>query len=193
MARKNSIENFRKVKPKKKKTMKVPSLTFVNDVPGFFERFGIKMDGSVTRMIQSIGERINEATDPLSYANTLIVQLGGQPIVSYNFTEVDMTAKHIILNAFRNPLGFDPMDAQQQAVTYVAGKRASDPWMFVTGDTKVSTSTDGVQDKKARAMQIYLECKDMPVKHVTERIMTELGITYANAYYYVRGFNKQFA
>lgn len=195
MAKKTTKDNFRITRPtqSRKKTMRVLSQNFVGNIPGFFERFGVRMDGSPTRMLLTIGDRIREASDPLGYANGLIAQLGGLPVTSTNFTVVDMTAKHIILHAFNNPLGYDPQLAQAGATAYVNLKQKDHPWMFTTGETKVNSTTSETNDKKTRALQIYTECKDMPVKHVCERIMKELDITYANAYYYVRGFNKQFA
>jgi hypothetical protein len=151
----------------------------------------------VVRAIQTVGENIAEATDPLGYANAVIVSLGGQE--QLDFPTARIMAKALIEKAV-NGEKFVPEQALEYAAERVEKLRKEHPWTFAqpadvpagstttvvrAGKTKgrKAVTADG-KSKKDQALKICNENSSLDNGALAKMISEQLGITYANAYYY---------
>jgi hypothetical protein len=158
------------------------------DVQSVLKKYDINPEASVHRAIQNVGFRIDEATDPLEVSNQIIKQLGGwfikderdAPIIAKCLVE-----QAVIFNTQKRD--YDPVDAMRIAELKLADMKAKHPYMFVMKEKtmEATTATKRGGDKKAKALEIFESNRDKKASDVAKLIQVELGITFANAYYYV--------
>lgn len=161
------------------------------DVQSVFKKYGIEPNGSINRVIQNISARISEASDPLVYSNRIISQLGGKANV--DSVEAPIIAKCLVEQAVIKQQDYNPADAQIVAQQKLDAIKEKMPYLFnmkersveatVTTASKPSTARGG--DKKAKALAIFEANRDKKPSDVAKLIQVELGISFANAYYYV--------
>jgi hypothetical protein len=158
------------------------------DVQSVLKKYDINPEASVHRAIQNVGFRIEESTDPLAVSNQIIKQLGGwfikderdAPIIAKCLVEQAM-----IFNMQKQE--YDPVDAMRIAELKLADMKAKHPYMFVMKEKtmEAATATNRGGDKKAKALEIFESNRGKKASDVAKLIQVELGITFANAYYYV--------
>lgn len=157
------------------------------DVRSVFKTCGIKPEGSLSRNIQNVGSRISESTNPHAESNDIIKRLGGSYCIDP--IEAPIIAKVMVEQAITFTLEkreFDPNQAMNIAKVKVADMKAKHPYLFVMKENSVNTATKpAVNDKKARALAIFEANRGKKPSDVAKLIQVELGITFANAYYYV--------
>lgn len=153
------------------------------------KQYGIKTD-SVVKAIQQVGEDIGLSSDPLSYANSIISDLGGSD--QYDLASARIIAKALVEQAIIQP-DYDRPEAIAVADSKLEKIKKTMPYVFNPDEVASSTSTTRVKaikstksnDKKDRAKAIFDANKDKTNGEIAQMIASDLNITYANAYYYV--------
>lgn len=159
------------------------------DVQSVFTKYGIDPNQSIHRSIQTVGTEITDSSDPLFQSNEIIRKLGGTAIV--NPIEAPIIAKSMVEQAILFTLQkreFDPKQAMELAVMKVADLKVKHPYLFVMKESDmeaVAKPTSRGGDKKARALAIFEANRGKSASDVAKLIQVDLGITFANAYYYV--------
>jgi hypothetical protein len=153
------------------------------------KQYGIKTD-SVVKAIQQVGEDIGLSSDPLSYANSIISDLGGSD--QYDLASARIIAKALVEQAIIQP-EYDRPEAIAVADSKLEKIKRTMPYVFNPDEVATSTSRTKVKaiksgksnDKKDRAKTIFDANKDKTNGEIAQMIASDLNITYANAYYYV--------
>jgi hypothetical protein len=160
------------------------------DIQSVFKKFDIDPKGSINKTIYNISMKISEAQDPLVYSNRIISQLGGVANVDYN--EAPIIAKCLVEQAVVMYPNYDPVAAQAIAQQKLDAIKVKMPYLFNMKEKTVEATATNTQaankrggDKKARALAIFEANRDKKPSDVAKLIQVELGITFANAYYYV--------
>ena len=157
------------------------------DVKSVFKTCDVTPEGSLNRNIQNVSNRITDSTNPHAESNDIIKRLGGSYCVDP--VEAPIIAKIMVEQAISFTLqrrDFDPDHAMKIAKVKVADMKAKHPYLFVMKENSVNTATKpAVNDKKARALAIFEANRGKKPSDVAKLIQVELGITFANAYYYV--------
>jgi hypothetical protein len=167
-------------------------MTAVINAKQVLKTYGIK-EGSVVRAIQQVGEDIGLSSDPLSYANSIISDLGGTD--QYDLASARIIAKALVEQAMTQE-EYDRPEAVVIADTKLDKIRKTMPYVFAESEAAAdqisSTTTSRVKiksvktnDKKPKAKAIFDANKDKTNGEIAQMIAAELEITYANAYYYV--------
>ena len=159
------------------------------DVQSVFKKYNINPNGSIHRSIEEIGTDILESSDPLVISNQIICKLGGTAIG--NLTDASITAKCMVEQAILFTLQgrtFDPKQAMEHAAIKIADMKVKHPYFFVMEESSMEATVKSAKrsgDKKARALEIFEANRGKKASDVAKLIQVELGITFANAYYYV--------
>ena len=163
------------------------------DVQSVFKKFSINPKGSINRTIQSVSDKISEASDPLVYSNRIISMLGG--VANVDTREAPIIAKCLIEQAVLMNDNYDPVAAQAIAEQKLERIKVNMPYIFKK-ENSVEAATHSSStarpagskrgaDKKAKALAIFEANRDKKPSDVAKLIQVELGISFANAYYYV--------
>ena len=143
------------------------------------------------RAVQDVGERIMADSNPLHYANTLILKLGGKE--QQDFPTARIIAKALVEQACSGDK-YDSTNAMVYATEKVAKLRKDIPFVFAEkGDSDTGSlsapakpkKTRGGGDKKVQALQICEANSALTNGQLAKLIEKEMGISYANAHYYV--------
>ena len=154
------------------------------DVQSVFKKYEINPKGSINRAIVSVSDRISEASDPLALSNSIIKQLGCTPM-SCNI-DAPIIAKALIEQAILMQADYVPDAAFKVAEDKLNKMKVNHPYMFVMKEKQLeATANKPTNDKKARALEIFEANRGKKPSDVAKLIQVELGITFANAYYYV--------
>jgi len=166
-------------------------MTAVINAKLVLKTYGIK-EGSVVRAIQQVGEDIGLSSDPLTYANSIISDLGGTD--QYDLASARIIAKALVEQAMTQE-EYDRPEAIVIADQKLEKIRKTMPYVFAESEAaedQSSTSTRKVRissvksnDKKPKAKAIFDANKDKSNGEIAQMIAADLEITYANAYYYV--------
>lgn len=149
---------------------------------------------SELRLIMSVSDSIQNSTDPLRQANSLITSFGIAPIAEV--VDASTVAACLAEFAYKNS-EFDV----NAAIPYIEKryKKLAEkvPYGHKEKEIKLQPLTEGqgvevVSDKKAKALAIYEEFVGKINNHqITKKISEQLGISMGNASYYVnRVFKK---
>jgi hypothetical protein len=157
------------------------------------KKIDINPRAGAIRAVQAVGEMIQTAPDPLSVANAVIVELGGNE--ELDFPTARITAKAFVERAVRAVEAgekFDPTSAQVYATEKVLKLRGQQPEVFTktAADAAAAPKKRGRPatnggDLKAKAMAICAANKSLTNGEIAQLVQKELSITYSNAYYYV--------
>lgn len=150
---------------------------------------------SELRLIQSVSNTIQDATDPLRQANSFITSFGVAPIADVHDARV--VALCLAEFAYKS----DEFTVEK-AIPYVEKRYekliAKMPFGHKELVVKLQPLVEGqsvevVSDKKAKALAIFNEFNGKINAHqITKKIAEELGLTMGNASYYVnRVFKKK--
>lgn len=162
------------------------------DISTVFKNCGVNPNGSINRNIQNVSNYISESTNPHARANEIIKRLGGTHCL--DSAEASIIAKVMVERAIAatvQKVEYDPAQAMVVAKDKVAEMREKLPYIFVmkenpvTAATTTQTSASSANDKKARALAIFEANRGKKPSDIAKLIQVELGITFANAYYYV--------
>jgi hypothetical protein len=156
------------------------------------KQFDIDPKVGKQRAVQTIGEMITSAPDPLSVANSVLVAFGGAEVL--DFPTARITAKALVEQAVEAGEAFDLDKAQAYAAEKVQKLRGEQPEVFVktVADAasepkrrgRPSTKTASGESLKDKALKICADNASMTNAQLAKLIQTELKITYSNAYYY---------
>ena len=153
------------------------------------KKFDIDPKAGKQRAIQAIGEMIQTAPDPLSMANSVIVELGGAEVL--DFPTARITAKALVEQAVEAGDTFNPEAAQAYATEKVAKLRGQQPEVFTktAADAAAATKKRGRPatnggDLKKKALEICRANAGMTNAQLAQMISRELSISYSNSYYY---------
>lgn len=153
------------------------------DVQSVFKKYDIDPNASVIRAVQKVGDRITDAPDPSAMSNQIIKQLGGKYVVGT--VDATIIAKALMEQAIINKANYNPEAALVVAEGKLSIMKIKHPYMFVMKESEMEAVAKPVNDKKARALAIFEANRDKKPSDVAKLIQVELGITFANAYYYV--------
>lgn len=154
------------------------------DVQSVFDKYDINPYGSLNRAIIQVSNMIEDSQDPLAKSNQIIKQLGCTPL-SCNI-EAPIIAKCLIEQAILMKADYTPEFAFKRAEQKLADLKAKHPSIFVMKEKQLeATANKPANDKKARALAIFEANRGKKPSDIAKLIQVELGITFANAYYYV--------
>lgn len=159
------------------------------DVQSVFKKYKIDPSRSINRLIQDLSTSISESSDPLVYSNHIINQLGCRPFL--NLHDASIIAKCLVQSAVVRGKEYNADEALVAAEAKLANLRENHPYLFVMKEssnmeaTATTSTTKRGGDKKAKALAIFEANRDKKASDVAKLIQVELGITFANAYYYV--------
>ena len=153
----------------------------------------------VIRAIQTVGQNIQESSDPIGYANAVITSLGG--VDQYDFPSARIMAKALVEKAVSGDT-YVPEEAVKYAEEKIQKLRSDVNTAFLfaedkkdvdpeTGEQlpakqkgrKSAVMSDG-KSKKESALAICKANSSLENAALAGMIQKELKITYANAYYY---------
>ena len=148
----------------------------------------IPFNQTVHHAIARTGDLIDNAGYPLGKANFLIKQLGGQEVD--NIVIAKLMAKSLIEQVYISKEDYNSDLAIVVAKAKVDKILHNSPYILQTSEP-VAASTP-VSDKKAAARAIFDRMQGSTSGEIAKVIQNELGITNANARYYVdRVFKKE--
>jgi len=154
------------------------------DVQSVLKKYSIDPKGSLNRAIVKISDDISEAQDPLALSNKIIKQLGCSP-VECNI-DAPIIAKCLIEQAILMDEDYEPTFAFKKAEEKLANMKVKHPYIFAMKENEMTAAAaKPTNDKKARALAIFEANRGKTPSDVAKLIQVELGITFANAYYYV--------
>lgn len=164
-------------------------------VAAALKKFDIDPKFGATRAIQTVGEMITGSPDPLTMANSVIVELGGSEELS--FPEARIKAKSFVEQAVLNVDTFNPEEAEKIAANKVVQLVRKMPELKAeTAVSSVSaakstgkrgrpaTKTADGSSLKAKAVGICEANASLTNAQLAQMIQKELKISYSNAYYY---------
>lgn len=164
------------------------------NVQNVLKQFDIDPRLGVNRVIQEVGQQINEATDPLGYANAIVIAFGGAE--QLDFPTARIMAKSLVEQAISGNK-FEVDTALKIAEEKVAKLRKDQNWLFKSEEPSAESTkpvkakgrksarmADG-QSKKSLALKMCEANSSLENGAIAGLIAKELSITYANAYYYV--------
>lgn len=177
--------------------MTVPAI----DALAVLESLDISTTASVHRGIKRVSDILDNATNRLNAANRIIMRLGCSPQKDEKHAE--LIAKALVEQAWITGRMYDPQAAIQAAQAKYERILNIMPYCFVNTATedvpledqpevrivpkRARKSSDGdVNDKEKAAFDIYTKLKGtLPNNQIAKKIAEELGISQANASYYV--------
>jgi len=143
------------------------------------------VDGAV-KAVHTVGVVVNNSSNRLSAANRIITALGAPKI--HKEREAVIMSQALIELAIKSPTNFIFKEAKPLIDQRMEKLKISIPWAFVesANASKVESDPDKpvVADKKEKALAICKKNKDSTNAQLAIIISKEIGITYANAYYY---------
>jgi len=161
------------------------------------EKFQIPTHLTVHHAIAKSGELIDCSTHPLSKANHVIKEFGGEE--TDNIVRARLLAKALVEQAYYARDKFDTINVLN-AVRKVEQVSTKMPFIYNTSEVveqaakplTITTKNNVVRasksnnDKKARALEIFSSLEPTLSAAEKSKIIAEkLEITFANAYYYV--------
>lgn len=164
----------------------------MNAIPAL-KKYGIHKHSSVNMVIRDIGAIIDAGTDPLDASNRIIAEFGGRPVT--NAVDAGIIARCLAEQAFYNQKEYDAEAAYKYAIDKVNLLAVKMPYIYATQEKEQTSNTKerksvGDPDKKVKAYNIYLKNKSLKNAEICRLIVAEIGITMANANYYVMRFRK---
>lgn len=145
---------------------------------------------SQIRAVQLVREKVENSSDPLNAANSIIKMFGCVPIDSSNQAAL-IKAQAVIL-------------AAQKAA--IAGKNVDEQELNAIGDSKVKDIMDTLPPpttqspeakphskkgaKRERAIELYKANSDKPIKTIAITLAEEMNVSLANAYTYIYNVRK---
>lgn len=159
------------------------------------KKFDIDPKHGVQRAIQTVGEMISTAPDPLSVANSVLVALGGAEELS--FPEARIKAKALVQRAVEDGEQFDSEKALKFAEAKVVELVRKQPELKVEVDNaknqpvkavgkrgRPATRTASGESLKDKALKICADNASLTNAQLAQMISRELSISYSNSYYY---------
>jgi hypothetical protein len=155
------------------------------NIQGVFKKYDINPNGSINRAIQNVSLAISEASDPFITSNQIISALGCKPV--RDTIDAAIIAKCLIEQAILQREDYIPEFALTKANEKLANMKVNHPYCFVMKESTVEATATSKRggDKKAKALEIFEANRDKKHSDIAKLIQMELGITFANAYYYV--------
>ena len=157
------------------------------------KKYGLHKHGSVNMVIRDVGIIIDSGTDQLDISNRIIAEFGGRPVT--NAVDAGIIARCLAEQAFYTKKDYDAEAAYIYAVDKVKMLAAKMPYIYAAQDKEQASKpterkSSGDPDKKVKAFDIYIQNKSLKNVEICRLIVAEVGITMANANYYVMRFRK---
>ena len=157
----------------------------MTNLKSVFKKYGIDPRGSVNRAVYNVNLALSESHDPFLMSNQIISALGCGTVK--DSIDAPIIAKCLIEQAILNYDDYKPDFAFSKANEKLAKMKVNHPYCFIMKEKIVEASTAPKRggDKKAKALEIFEANRDKKPSDIAKLIQVELGITFANAYYYV--------
>lgn len=156
-----------------------------------FKKYSIS-PSSVHLAIRDVGAVIDNARDPAVMSNKLIVEMGGRAVD--NPIDAGIIARCLIERAFYDLKSYDPVIAYNYGLEKVATLKQKMPYIYCSSanvkQTQPNERAPRNSDKKQQALAIFTNNIAMKNADIARKIVSEMGITLANANYYVMQFRK---
>lgn len=163
----------------------------------FFQKYKIDPNADKYRVVHQVGDQITASKDPLFASNRIIKEFGLQPLT--NLVDSRIIALALCEYAVLNQTKFNVAEAEVSAKTRLDKIMNEMPFLYnvkenfrmeaVTVDGKIEMKrvprSPKNTEKKAQALKIFEANKEKKPSDIAKLIQVELGITFANAYYYV--------
>lgn len=160
------------------------------DANAVFKMCDVIPGRSINRNIQNVSAYLEKSTNPHAKSNEIIKKLGGTHCLDAH--EASIIAKSMIMQAITSTLDkteFDPVQAMTNAKLKVADLKEKHPYLFVmkteNSMTSATSTAKPTDNKKAKALEIFEANRGKKPSDIAKLIQVELGISFANAYYYV--------
>jgi hypothetical protein len=174
------------------------------NLSSFFQKHKIDPSECKFRTISTVSDQITASKDPFNTSNRIISDLGLKPLT--NLVDSRIMALALVEYAIDNKTNFVIDQAEVAAKAKLTKIVADMPFLYnvkenfrmeaVTvngqvGYKQVKRGRPSNADKKEKALAIFQANKEKKPSDIAKLIQVEIGITFANAYYYVsRVFSK---
>lgn len=164
----------------------------------FFQKYKIDPSACKFRIVNDVSDQITASKDPFLTSNRIITELGSKPLT--NLVDSRIMALALVEHAVDNQTNYVVDQAEMAAKTKLASIVSSMPFLYnvkenfrmeavtVNGEVEykqVKRGRPSNTDKKEKALAIFEANKEKKPSDIAKLIQVELGITFANAYYYV--------
>lgn len=160
------------------------------NVKSFFKKYSIN-DTSVHMAIRDVGSVIDNARDPAVMSNKLIAELGGKAVE--NPVDAGIMARCLVERAFYSPKEYNPTVAYAYGLEKITKLKTKMPYIYSssqsTSTTSIASPTRST-DKKQQALAIFTDNITMKNADIARKMVADMGLTMANANYYVMQFRK---
>lgn len=161
------------------------------NVKSFFKKYSIN-DTSVHMAIRDVGTVIDNARDPVVMSNKLIAELGGKAV--QNTVDAGIMARCLVERAFYAPKQYDPTIAYAYGLEKITKLKQKMPYIYVSSQPTSTTTSAATPtrnaDKKQQALAIFTDNITMKNADIARKMVSDMGLTMANANYYVMQFRK---
>ena len=160
------------------------------DVKPILKQLSVDPRAGRIRAVQAVGEQIMSNSNPIGFANTWIVKMGGVP--QQDFPTARIILKSLVEQAVSGD-AYCPEKAMVIAGEKVEKLRKDLPWCLEQSATSMTSTLSVTKPKrvakkngdlKEKALKICRENSSLSNGDLAKIIQNELSITYANAYYY---------
>lgn len=175
------------------------------NVSSIFSKYKITPTDSKFRIVNDISDSISSSKDQMFASNRIIKDFGLKPLT--NLVDSRIVALALIEHALDNQTNFSLDTAEKAAMAKLKCIVSEMPFLYnvkenvvmeavqangeVVSFKRVRKSSADKAMKKQKAFDIFSANKEKKPTDIAKLIQVELGITFANAYYYVsRVFNK---
>lgn len=167
------------------------------------EKYKVDASLSKIRALNELSDMIASRTDQFDFANRIVKDFGVEPLT--NFTDAKIMALTLVEQAIEQGSDFDIQKAGEAGKMKIEKISTTMPYLYYVKGNVVMEGTNLVggslakvikasfkgksssksSDKKEKARAIFDANKDKKPSDIAKLIQVELGITFANAYYYV--------
>lgn len=159
------------------------------DAIAVLKKYGLDNVSSVHTVIRNVGDIIDESSNVLRACNRVIVEFGGKPVD--NHVDAGIIARCLVEQAHLLRENYDAEQAYQYSLSKVKKITNRLPCLYASIDSSSSESTKTANATSIACHSIFLENSTEKNINIAKKIAEQVGITIANANYYVSKFRKE--
>lgn len=158
------------------------------DAIAVLKKYGLDNVSSVHTVIRNIGDVIDESPNVLRACNRVIAEFGGKPVD--NHVDAGIIARCLVEQAHLLRDSYNAEQAYQYSLDKVKKITNRLPCLYASVDTS-SAESKTVNATSTACHSIFLNHSTEKNIVIAKMIAEQVGITIANANYYVSKFRKE--
>lgn len=157
------------------------------DAIAVLKRYGLDNISSVHTVIRNIGDVIDESPNVLRACNRVIAEFGGKPVD--NHVDAGIIARCLVEQAHLLREAYNAEQAYEYSLAKVKKITNRLPCLYASVDASSESKT--VNATSTACHSIFLNHSTEKNIVIAKKIAEQVGITIANANYYVSKFRKE--